>query len=439
MNAGLFPILKRCSTIRPSLRCPIWKRFRSRATNSTPTPRARFFRTSCGTWPIDGGFYSAEDADSATDPEHPHDKHEGAFYIWSSAEIDALLAPPDSAIFKFRFGVEERGNVDDDPHGEFGGRNILYQAHSEEETAAHFKIELEEARRVLREVSVKLLDVRSTRPRPHLDDKILTSWNGLVISAFSKGAQILDEPRYADAAHGAASFIRRKLWDQSRAVLLRRYRDGEAAIDGFLDDYAFLINGLLDLYETNFDREDLTWAARLADRAIELFEDPEKGGFFSTAAGGAELVLRLKDDYDGAEPSGNSILALALLRLARMTDREHFRLAADRTLKAFGSRLQTAASGMPQMLVAHAFALARPREIVLAGPRDGAVLISMLRSIRRRFAPNTVVLMAADSTHSMPAFAGRPTAYVCENYSCQLPTTDLAELEKQLVGASDPR
>jgi uncharacterized protein YyaL (SSP411 family) len=384
----------------------------------------------------DGGFYSAEDADSASDPSHPHEKHEGAFYIWTSAEIDALLAPQDSAIFKFRFGIQERGNVDEDPHGEFGGHNILYQAHSEEEAAAEFKITLEQVRRILKEVSVKLLDIRSSRPRPHLDDKILTGWNGLVISAFSKGAQILDEPRYADAARGAASFIRRNLWDQARAVLLRRYRAGEAAIDGFLDDYAFLINGLLDLYEANFESEDLTWAARLAGRAIELFEDPEKGGFFSTPVGGADLVLRLKDDYDGAEPSGNSILVLALLRLARMTDGEHFRVAADRALRAFGSRLQTAGSGLPQMLVAHAFALARPREIVLAGPRDSAGMTSMLGSIRRRFAPNTVVLMAADSIHSMPAVAGSPTAYVCENYSCQLPTTEVEELERQLATVS---
>ncbi len=381
----------------------------------------------------DGGFYSAEDADSATDPSLPGDKHEGAFYIWTSAEIDALLAPADAAIFKYRFGVEERGNVEEDPHGEFGGRNILFQAHSEEQAAAQFKIPLEEVRRVLREVSVKLLDIRSSRPRPHLDDKILTGWNGLAISAFAKGAQVLDEPRYADAARGAASFIRRNLWDESTGVLLRRYRDSEAAIDGFLDDYAFFINGLLDLYEANFDREDLTLAMRLADRAIELFEDSANGGFFSTVAGGTDLVMRLKDDYDGAEPSGNSVMALALLRLARMTDREHYRVAADRTLQAFASKLQSAGAGVPQLLVAHAFALARPREIVLAGPRDGPGMISMLALIHRYFAPNTVVLMAADAAHSMPAVSGRPTAYVCENFSCQLPVTDLADLEKQLA------
>ena len=161
----------------------------------------------------DGGFYSAEDADSAVDAARPREKREGAFYVWTAEEIDAMLAPPDAKIFKFRFGVEEGGNVSEDPHGEFTGRNILYQAHSIEETAAQFSIDDSEVRAVLKNASGKLLEVRSERPRPHLDDKILAGWNGLMISAFAKGAQILDEPRLADAARAAVSFIRRELWD----------------------------------------------------------------------------------------------------------------------------------------------------------------------------------------------------------------------------------
>src|SRR5580700_5415643 len=158
-----------------------------------------------------------------------------------------------------------------------------------------------------------------------------------MISAFAKGAQILDDPRYAAAAHGAATFIRRQLWDQSRGILLRRYREGDAAIDGFLDDYALFASGLLDLYEASFNPEDFRLAVRLAERALALFEDAENGAFFSTAAANADLVLRLKDDYDGAEPSGNSVMALLLWRLARMTDRPDFRNAAERTLQAFAS------------------------------------------------------------------------------------------------------
>jgi uncharacterized protein len=373
-----------------------------------------------------GGFYSAEDADSAEDREHPREKREGAFYVWTNAEIRAALGPRDAEIFCFRFGVEENGNVAEDPHGEFGGRNILFQAHTIEETALKFAIAPEQVRSSLQQSSAKLFEMRSARPRPHLDDKILTAWNALMISAFAKAAQVLDEPRYLDAARRAASFIRANLWDDSRAVLLRRFRDGEAAIDGFLDDYAFLTNALIDLYETSFDGADFHFAIRLAERAIELFEDPEKGGFFSTPTSDS-LVLRLKDDYDGAEPSGNSAVALALLRLARMTGREDFRRAADRTLKAFAARLNSGGEAVPQMLVALEFALADPREIVLteADPE-------MLRAIRRRFLPSAVILLSRESPQIMPALDGRPTAYVCENYACQLPVTDAEALEKLL-------
>ena len=381
----------------------------------------------------EGGFYSAEDADSAPDPAHPKEKREGAFYVWTREEVEAVLGASDVAIFNFRFGVEERGNVSEDPHGEFGGRNILFQAHTIEETAEHFRIPADEARAILRSASLKLLEARSRRPRPHLDDKILTGWNALMISAFAKGAQILEEPRYAEAARGAVRFIREHLWDGQRAILLRRFRDGESAIDGFLDDYAFLILALLDLYETTFEREDFQFAAALAERAIEHFEDRENGGFFSTEEGGAYLVLRLKDDYDGAEPSGNSGMALALLRLARMTDRDDFRQAAERTLSAFASRLKTHGAGLPQMLVANAFAMARPQEIVLAASATDGDMPAMLAAIRRHFLPNTVILMARETGRSMPAIDDSATAYVCENYACKLPVTSAEALEKQLV------
>ena len=196
--------------------------------------------------------------------------------------------------------------------GSFRAKNILYQARSIEKTAAAHAVSVDEARSVLRNAGVKLLDRRARRPRPHLDDKILASWNGLMISAFAKGAQALGEDRYADAARAAAKFVRDRLWDESRGVLMRRFRDGESAIDGFLDDYAFSILAFLDLYETCFEAADFQFAVRLAERAMELFEDRENGGFFSTSAGAENLVLRLKDDYDGAEPSGNSMVTIAV-------------------------------------------------------------------------------------------------------------------------------
>ncbi len=380
-----------------------------------------------------GGFYSAEDADSIIDPSDPHEKGEGAFYIWGWPELRSALGEPDAAIFAYRYGAGEHGNVEEDPQGEFRERNILFQAHSIEETAQHAGISADEVRESLKRSSETLMAIRGSRPRPLRDDKILASWNGLMISAFAKGAQILDEPAYAQSARAAADFLRAHLWDAPRRTLLRRHREGESAIDAFLDDYAYLGLALLDLYETAFESRDLAWAVELAERAIALFEDRDGGAFFSTSPeGGAELVLRLKDDYDGAEPSGNSGMALLLLRLARMTGREDFRASAEKTLEAFAQRIEEAGNGVPQMLVAHMFAMAKPREIVLAGPALGVAADQMLRAIRRRFLPSAVVLRAEDAGHDMPAIGDAPTAYVCENFACQLPTADLNQLDDLL-------
>jgi len=370
----------------------------------------------------EGGFYSAEDADSASDPAHPHDKSEGAFYIWSRSELVAALGEQDAAIFSRGYGVEERGNVQEDPHGEFTGRNILFQARSAEDDG------------VIAKARETLLRVRSLRPRPHLDDKILAGWNGLMISALAKGAQVLtreypeDAAKYQLAARRALDFIRGHLWNDADSLLLRRYRDGESAIEGFLDDYACLILALIDMYETSFDAYDLSWAARLAERALNLFEDPEQGGYFSTPAGKADLVLRLKDDYDGAEPSGNSMLTLALLRLGRILGREDFGRSVERALAAFSPRVQANPTAAPQMLVAQALASGKSMEIVLVGPLDGA----MLATIRQRFLPHAVVMHPEPAPVSMPPVDSKPTAYVCENYACKLPVTTAQALAETL-------
>jgi uncharacterized protein YyaL (SSP411 family) len=376
----------------------------------------------------DGGFYSAEDADSAESAAAPNKKREGAFYVWTQEEIGQTLGAHDAELFCLRYGVKPGGNVDEDPHGEFGGQNILYESRSIEEVAAALEIGVDQARATLRSATQKLLDLRTKRPRPHLDDKILAAWNGLMISAFAKGAQALGEDRYLEAASGAAKFLREHLWDESRGVLLRRFRDGESAIDGFLDDYAFCILAFLDLYETRFDSNDFHFAVRLADRALALFEDRENGGFYSTAEGAENLVLRLKDDYDGAEPSGNSMMAIALLRLARMTGRDDFLKAAERTLKAFSSKMTSGGPGVPQMLVALSAALGKPMEIVLAGPHDP----SILAAIRRRFLPNAVVMRASESPVPMPYQEETATVYVCSNFTCNLPVTKVNQLDELL-------
>jgi uncharacterized protein len=332
----------------------------------------------------DGGFYSAEDADSVIDPAHPEEKGEGAFYIWTQAEIEAVAGQPAAEWFCHRFGVEPDGNVRSDPHQEFTGKNILYQAHEAEDPARLAAII---------EASGKLLEARGARVRPHLDDKVLTAWNGLMISAFGKAGAVLAEPRYTDAARRAADFLSRRMYDAGTGILLRRYRQGEAAIPGFLDDYAFFAQALLDLYETSFEWRDLELAIRLTEKMVELFEDREHGAFYSTAAGDPTLVMRIKEDYDGAEPSGNSIAVLNLLRLAQITDRPDFRASAARALEAFGSRMVAAPVGVPQMLVAYEFSISKPKQIILVGERDAHDTRQLLAVLHSRFVPHGIVLL----------------------------------------------
>jgi uncharacterized protein len=369
----------------------------------------------------EGGFYSAEDADSVIDPANPKEKGEGAFYIWTAEELKDALGEEEFKPFASTYGVEPKGNVPDDPHGEFIGKNILY-----------LREPLDDATEAqLQPAKIALLAIRSQRVRPHLDDKILTAWNGLMISAFAKGAQVLDEPRYLQAAQRAASFILTRMYDAASGVLLRRYRDGDAAIAGFLDDYAFFIGALLDLYEADFDPQHIETAIQLAGKMRELFEDAADGAFFSTAAGDNNLVLRMKDDYDGAEPSGNAVALLDLLKLAHFTDRAEYREAAERTLKALGAKIAQQSVAVPQMLVGLDYYLAPRREVVLAGDAG-----EFLRHVRSRFLPHAVVLRAGapffPGAATMRMLDGKATAYVCENYTCQLPTSQLAKFDELL-------
>ncbi|MCC7497459.1 MAG: thioredoxin domain-containing protein [Bryobacterales bacterium] len=383
-------------------------------------------------------FYSAEDADSAIDASRPEEKGEGAFYLWTREQINATLGQPAADWFAYRYGVETGGNVANDPHGEFSGRNILFESHTIGETAAHFSIPVVELARALEDARASLLALRGERLRPHRDDKILTGWNGLMISAFTLGARALGESRYLSAAQNAAEFILSRMRDQSTGSLLRRYRDQQAAIPAFLDDYALFVQGLLDLYESSFELRYLETAAALTQKQIELFEDRDHGGFYSTdAAAGSPLVLRIKDDDDGAEPSGNSTAALNLLRLARITGREEYRATAERTLAAFGRKLANDGSGMPQMLVALMFFLAKLREIVISGSRGEPRVASLLNVAWRRFLPDSVLLLADEAGRSSPLLPGAadkhpvngaPAAYVCHNFTCQLPVTNVDTL-----------
>jgi hypothetical protein len=373
-----------------------------------------------------GGFYSAEDADSVIDPSLPHEKGEGAFYIWKRGELETLLGTARAAAFARHFGCRDNGNVESDPHDEFTGRNILYQAEPSFADA-----DFDECKRIL-------LDARVQRPSPHLDDKVLTSWNAMMISALARGAQVFAafDPaaaaRYRDAATAAWRFLIENLYDAVDRKLYRRWRDGERAIDAFLEDYAALVQAALDLYEMSFDASYLGLARALADAMLERFEDPA-GGLYS-AAQSADLVLRLKEDYDGAEPAGNSVAAGALLRLAAYTRDESYRAAALRILNAFAARLNQQPLTLPQMLCAWMFELSAPRQVVLAGPAPAP----FLAALHSHFLPATLVFVNPSDgpLSAMRPIAGRTAAYVCENYACQLPVTTVEEFTLLLAGRS---
>ena len=390
-----------------------------------------------------GQFYSAEDADSGI-PGNPDEHAEGAFYVWGHDEIVDVLGEQLADIFSFHYGIEKSGNVRDDPHGEFRRKNILYIAHSVDETATRFHESPDRIVRLLAEARNKLFAKRKERPRPHLDDKTITAWNGLMISAFTRAYQVLGEQEYLEAAKTAAGFIRDRLHDEQRGILLRRWRGGEAAIDGYLDDYAFLIRGLLDLYEASFESERLTWAIALQKKQDNLFWDERAGGYFSTTGEDENVLLRMKNSYDGAEPSANSISVLNLLRLAQMTDDAQYREKADKTLAAFAGQLTRAPHAMPQMMAAFDYHLDKPKQIIIAGDPAAPDTQRLLHQVHARFIPNKI-LMLADGAGNQRTLArhfafidsiqrvdGQATAYVCENNVCKLPTTDPAQLAKQL-------
>src|SRR5579883_956104 len=364
-----------------------------------------------------GAFYSAEDADSP-EPEDPSHSGEGAFYIWSAQEIEQLLGPALYPVFAECYGVERNGNVEADPQGEFVGRNILFVAGANEDER------LTRAKQIL-------LEARSKRPRPHLDNKVLTSWNALLISALAKGYAVLNETEYRDGAASALEFLLSRLYDRQSGRLLRRFCNGEAAIPAFLDDYAFLAQALLDVFEIRFDLTYLELAEDLATRGFRLFEDTQNGGFFSTTADAPDLLVRMKDDYDGAEPSGNSVATDVLIRLARLTGKEDFEIRARRSLESSAAALRAQGTAQPQMLAALGRYLAPPAHVIIRARERDSEAEELLRSEWKKFEPNTVVLLIDDrSARQWSSYApvrenlenkGRITIYRCENYSCALP------------------
>ena len=392
----------------------------------------------------EGGFFSAEDADSFF--EHGKPEHgEGAFYIWMENQIDNALSA-DAAVFKFHYAVQPHGNAPEgsDPQGEFSGKNILIERHTIAETAKHFKKNEDEARRLLARSREKLLSIRNTRPRPHLDDKIIAAWNGLMISAYARAAAVLDEPRYIETATRAAKFLRANLYDDKSKLLCRNYRDGRSQIEGLADDYAFIIQGLLDLYEASFDIEWLKFALQLQETQDHLFFDEKNGGYFSTSGKDKSVVLRMKDDNDSAEPAASSVAAINLLRLAQFRDDKKLGERARKTIDAFAPTLSHFASAMPQMLVAVDYSLSKPRQIVITGKVDNEQTKALLKEVHRHFLPNKLLILADggdaqkylgeknEAIGAMSPIDGKPAAYVCENFTCKTPVTDPKALRELL-------
>jgi uncharacterized protein YyaL (SSP411 family) len=390
----------------------------------------------------EGAFFSAQDADSP-DPLNPSVRKEGAYYVWQKSEIEAVLGKKAAQVFSNRYGVEEAGNVLQDPQGEFRSKNVLFTALSVEETAARSNLSPAETLELLSQARKTLLAKRAGRPAPPLDDKVLTDWNGLMIASFAFASRVLNEPRYREAAERAAGFLESQLRDAS-GKLLHRYRDGEAGLAGNLDDYAFTVYGFLNLYEASFDVRWLESARALCDEMIRLFWDPEGKGFFLVSADAETLITRPKADHDGAVPSGNSIAVMDLAMLYRMTGSKTYKKLAEETLEAFSPEILSQPTALTQMLSGYDFLTGASCEIVLAGDPKASAFQPLLSEIYSRYLPNRVLLLhptGADGSRveSLAPFLkdygtlrGKPTVYVCRNFSCQLPVTEAAELRKLL-------
>jgi hypothetical protein len=376
----------------------------------------------------EGAFFSAEDADS--------EGEEGRFYVWRPAEIEALLGAEDAALFAEVHGVTEDGNFEH-------RTSILSEARRPAEVARERGIPAEEAESRLARARAALLAARSRRVRPQLDDKVITAWNGLMISAFARGARVLGDDALRARAERAATFAWARLRDPASGVLRRRWRQGEAAGEGQLDDHAYLALGLLDLYQAGHDPVWLARAVETVDRLIGRFHDPEHGGFWESPAGDPNLRVRLKDDFDGAELAGNSIAAWLTLALGQLLGREDWLAVARGTLDAYARRLRHAPLAMPQMLVAMDLELAAPRQVVIVGRRGAEDTRALTRVFDRRLRPHDALLVVdpaapgpladlAPFAASLPMREGRATGYLCVDRACRLPVTDPIAFEAQL-------
>jgi uncharacterized protein len=389
-----------------------------------------------------GGFYSAEDADSVP-PEHAGDpgahKSEGAFYLWRADEIDQLLGP-DADVVKQHFGIEPNGNAPVDPQHEFTSKNLLYVAVEAGELPPGSAETLHRAR-------LEMFRVRVGRPRPHLDDKVLTAWNGLMVAAFARAARLLRGRSgqadggqvYLEAARRAAGFLEERMWNAETKTLLRRYRAGRAEIEAYAEDYAYLIFGLIELAQSDPDSRWIKLAIALQRRQDELFWDEERGGWFSTTGKDPTVLLRMKEEYDGAEPAASSVSVMNLLALSHLVEEDTWPGKIERTLTLLASRLEQVGRAVPMMAAALSTYIAGPQQMTIVRGSSSEVP-ALERAVSTRYLPFalTFSLDAAEQRDlatvvplmsAMKPVDGNPAAYVCRNFSCKPPVSSVQELE----------
>jgi len=375
----------------------------------------------------DGGFYSAEDADS--------EGVEGKFYIWSKEEILTILGKEDGELYSEIYDITESGNFD--------GYNIPNLIHSSiSQIAEKYRITESELRDKIEALRVKLFNVREKRVHPYKDDKILTAWNGLMIAALGKAAQVLQDRKYSEAAAKTIKFIFTNLKSKD-GRLLARYRDGEAKFNGYLDDYAFLMWGLIEQYEATFDPSYLEQSIELHHQMKEYFWDKENGGFFFSGNDAEDLIARPKEIYDGAMPSGNSVAALNILKLARLTSDFQMEDNAMAHINTFIGTISEMPRAYAYFLMAVQFVIGPTKEVVITSESENDESDNMLKLIQTGFYPEMVLIYKnnkwesdlvgiAPFTKEQVSIQGKATAYVCENFACQAPTTSLDSLLKML-------
>jgi uncharacterized protein YyaL (SSP411 family) len=368
----------------------------------------------------EGGFYSAEDADS--------EGKEGKFYCWTRSELAQLLTPEEFNVAVKYFGVTEAGNfVDHSDPAPLPNQNVLSIVTPNLSKADEL---------LLNSAKEKMFSARSKRVRPHRDDKVLASWNGLMLGSLARAYAIMGDEACRAAAEKNLSFLKAKLWDPSTKALYHRWRDGERDSVQLLEAYAFLLRGTLELYQATLDEKHLEFAVALADAMLARFYDRVEGGFWQSSAGAEDLILRVKEDYDGAEPSGNSVAVLSLLKLGAITDRKEFKEAAEKTLRLFSDRLHNVPQAVPNLLLALDFSLEEPRRVLVAGDPRTAPSKALLHAAHSFYQPNKVVLGTSGPVEpfakTLTPKDSRSVIYICTGTACQPPTQDPKQVQQLL-------